>query len=195
MPNKNLVIFIDGQNLYKNAREAFFTHSTPCYYGQVDPSKLSNLLCQRTSAKNPVPKQVRIYSGRPEPAREPKGYKAHMKQCTFWENLGVEVVARPLRYLPRVKPQEKGIDVALAVDFVTMAIDGDYNIGIVASTDSDLRPALEYVYNKLTKIKIEVMAWRSPSFNKRLSVPNCNIWCHYLGMGDHTSVADLTKYS
>jgi uncharacterized LabA/DUF88 family protein len=43
------------------------------------------------------------------------------------------------------KPQEKGIDVALAIDFVSMAVAGDFEVGVLMSTDTDLTPALEEV--------------------------------------------------
>jgi NYN domain len=58
----------------------------------------------------------------------------------------VTVVQRPLRYpkaWPAEKAQEKGVDVALAVDFVVMAVTRVYDVGILVSTDTDLVPALE----------------------------------------------------
>jgi len=195
MLKKNLIIFIDRQNVYKNARDAFFSPSYPSYYGQIDPLKLADLICQRTSATNVNLKQVRIYRGRPDSTKDPQTYKAHMKQCLFWQSCGVEVITRPLRYLPSSKPQEKGIDVALAVDYVTMAVDGEYHIGVVFSTDTDLRPALEFVYKKFAHIKIETVSWRSPCFKKWLSIPTGNIWCHFLDINDYYSVADTTNYS
>jgi len=82
---------------------------------------------------------------------------------------------------------------ALAIDVVRLAIEGDYDIGIVCSTDSDLRPALEYVNNKFVATpRVEVMAWRGGS--KRLSVPGMNIWCHYLDRADFDSLSDPTDY-
>jgi len=48
-----------------------------------------------------------------------------MKQCSAWVKSGVTVIPRtlqiPSRDWPRERAQEKGIDVALSVDFVTMA--------------------------------------------------------------------------
>jgi hypothetical protein len=44
-----------------------------------------------------------------------------------------------------VREEEKGIDVALAIDFVTMAVRGEYDVGVIMSTDTDLKPALEAV--------------------------------------------------
>lgn len=75
---------------------------------------------------------ARVYTGRPDPRLEPRTYAAHLNQCTRWEADGTSVVWRPLRYLPRrtgLPAQEKGIDVALCIDFVAMAIDGLYDVG------------------------------------------------------------------
>jgi len=58
------------------------------------------------------------------------------------------VTARPLRY-PwddlASKPEEKGIDVQIALDFVMMAVRGEYGVGVLMSGDTDLLPALEEV--------------------------------------------------
>ena len=60
----------------------------------------------------------------------------------------MQVITRALRY-PQTWPtdpaEEKGIDVALAIDFVRFAIYGAYDVGVIMSTDSDLQPALEFV--------------------------------------------------
>ncbi len=58
------------------------------------------------------------------------------------------MIARDLRYppdWPRRPAQEKGIDVALAVDFVTMVARGECDVAILFSSDTDLLPALEAV--------------------------------------------------
>jgi uncharacterized LabA/DUF88 family protein len=71
-----------------------------------------------------------------------------MKQRTAWERRGVKVFARPLRYprkWPSEKALEKGVDVALAVDLVFNAARRYYDVAVVASTDTDLVPALEAV--------------------------------------------------
>ena len=55
----------------------------------------------------------------------------------MWEKAGVVVTWRTLRYpqeWPDAKPEEKGIDVALAIDLVRLAIDGEYDVGIDVSS-------------------------------------------------------------
>jgi len=193
-----LVLFIDRQNVYKNAREAFFPPTNQHYYGQVNPMELGTLVLHRANAMNATLHQVRIYCGEPDSNRQPKTYAARMKQCKNWRDSGAIPVTRLLRYpndWPKSKPQEKGVDVALAIDFVTMAVNGDYDIGVIASTDFDLSPALEFVYHKFPQIRIAVTSWRSQTFKRRLFVKSANIWCHYLDRTDYDSIADLTDYN
>lgn len=108
------------------------------------------------------------------------------------------MITRPLRYptaWPADKEREKGIDVLIAVDFVTMALDDRYEIGILASADTDLAPALEYVAkHKSMSKRVEVVAWHSQSARGRLSVSGLNVWCHWLDRTAYDAVADLTDY-
>lgn len=85
---------------------------------------------------------------------------------------------------------------ALAIDFAAMAVDGAYDVGVIASTDTDLRPALEFVRRRYGNTRrVEVVAWNSPRSSSRLSVPGQNIWCHRLDRADYDSVADTTDYN
>jgi hypothetical protein len=113
----------------------------------------------------------------------------------------VTVIARNLRYppdWPRRAAQEKGIDVALAVDFVMMAARGDYDVGILFSTDTDLVPALEAVLalRRESVPACEVAAWGAPATRPRcLAVRGARIRCHLLEVNDYCMVADLTDYT
>lgn len=120
--------------------------------------------------------EVRIYTGRPDPKRDRKSAMPHMKQCAVWERTGATVITRPLRYpsdWPKTKAQEKGVDVALAIDFVTMPIDDLYDVGVIGSTDTDLRPAMEYVHNKFRgRKRVEVLNWDGgKKRTRRLGIP------------------------
>jgi len=197
---EKLVAFIDDKNIYKGARHAFFDDSYPHYYGQINPAELAKLICSRPPAgATRLVHQVRMYSGSPDSSKEPKAYAAHTKQCAAWRKLGVKVITRTLKYpddWPNSKAEQKGIDVALAVDFVALAIDGEYDVGIIASTDTDLKPALEYVYMKCSgKCRVEVAAWRSSKSRKRLSISAGNLWCYWLDLNDYNSISDLVDYN
>ncbi|AII58078.1 hypothetical protein X792_04825 [Dehalococcoides mccartyi CG1] len=199
MDAERLVLFVDAQNFYNSARRAFFPDEESHVPGQFDPIALGKLLCLQTPIPvKPILHQVRIYTGRPDPNKEPFAYAAHMRQCSAWEKSGACVIARPLRYLsdwPSSKAQQKGVDVAIAIDFVSFAIDGGYDIGIIASLDTDLRPALEYVRSKCnSKCRIKVASWKSRTTNIRLDIPGDKVWCHWLNYIDYQSIADNRDY-
>lgn len=114
----------------------------------------------------------------------------------------VEVIARGLRYppdWPATRAQEKGVDVALTVDFLQMAMLGEFDVGVIMSTDTDLKPALEAVLRlrPLGGPICEVAAWARPDGGHcpRLSVPAAKMWCHWLSEADYLSVADRTDYN
>lgn len=196
-----VVVFLDYQNVYYGAREAFHPLYPPPWEGHVDPLKLGELI----GSKSPFDRdliEVRVYRGRPDSQKDPKGYGANLRQCTLWERLPkTRVFTRTLRYpadWPRSRAEEKGIDVALAVDFVAMAMRGEYDIGVIMSTDTDLKPALEAVLAMKGNPfpRCELAAWSAPEgHSRRLSVPGARIWCHWLDDADYRSVADPTDYS
>jgi uncharacterized LabA/DUF88 family protein len=197
---RRVVVFIDAQNLYQGAREAFFGSSGSHTLGQFNPLGLAQLVVSRKPVGDEgEPRElseVRVYTGRPDSTKDPKTYGAHRRQCAAWEKLGVKVVARTLRYprkWPAERAQEKGIDVALAVDFVVMAVEGEYDVGVIASTDTDLRPPLEYVLGK-SNVHAEVASWHG-RVRAHLSVPGRRVWCHRLHYDDYEKVADYTDYN
>ena len=198
-----LVLFLDYPNVYKSAREAFRHDPMPCWAGQVDPLRLGELVASRGLGCREL-KEVRVYRGRPDVNREPRTYWANVHQSDAQVSAGdgkVTVVTRTLRYppdWPKTQAQEKGIDVALAVDFVQMAMAGEYDVGVIMSTDTDLRPALEAVLRLRSQggPACEVAAWaRADRHGPRLSLPSANIWCHWLSEADYLLVADPTDYT
>ena len=196
-----LVLYIDVQNSYRGARRSFFSDVAPSVGGQFDPHMLGKLIESRGGPNGAVSvlNEVRVYTGRPDSRKDPKTYAAHMKQCGKWQTDGVRVIHRGLRYprnWPSERSQEKGIDTALAIDFVTMAVDGEYDLGVIMSTDTDLLPALEFVHNRFFGARhVAVAAWSSPQSNRRLFIPGANIWCHWLNRDDYNAVADPTNYN
>jgi uncharacterized LabA/DUF88 family protein len=202
----DVVLFLDWQNVYNGAREAFFAPSEPRWHGQVDPVALA----QHLAADSPFDRQlrqVRIYRGQPDPALDPKGYAASSRQIAAWERSPLaHVTTRSLRYpngwpgkaRPGERPQEKGIDVTLAIDFVVMAVRGTFDVGILMSTDTDMKPALQAVA-ELTQshgTRADVAAWSAPGrHNRRLSISTRNLYCHWVGKDTYDRIADTANYS
>lgn len=164
--------------------------------GQVDPLALGRLLV----ARRPWPSElseVRVYRGVPDATLDPRTNAAHLRQVDAWSRSPrVRVLSRPLRYprgWPAVRAQEKGVDVALAVDFVRLAVERAFDVGILMSTDTDLVPALEAAV--AIGVHVEVAAWAGPSSNRRLSLAGNHPWCHHLHRDDYLAAHDPTDYA
>jgi hypothetical protein len=194
-----VVVFLDYQNVFMGARRAFAGLVPGPTDGQVDPLRLARWLVADSPYDRTLT-QVRVYRGRPDSSRDPQGYGANLRQCTAWEELGAKVTTRTLRYpngWPTEKAQEKGIDVQVAVDFVMMALRKEYDVGILMSTDTDLKPALEAVVDLggNRSPRCEVAAWEPPEGHaRRLSIDRQNLWCHWLSASAYRAVADPADY-
>ncbi len=201
MPDR-VIVYIDAQNVYRGARECFGSGAgAPHVAGQFDPLAVGNLICSRPPpGTTRALSEVRIYTGRPESGKQPKAYAAHMRQCSAWEPAGAIVIPRTLRYppaWPTERAREKGIDVQIAIDFVAGAVDGIYDVGIIFSTDTDLRPALEFVARRFRgSPRAESAAWRGPGANRAIYATNpVRTWCHYLDAADYGAVHDGTDFN
>jgi uncharacterized LabA/DUF88 family protein len=197
---ERVIVFIDWQNVYKGARDAFHQGQGPRLLGNVEPLRLARRLIALTPGRRRELVGVRVYRGQPDPTRDPKGYAANRRQRDAWRRDGVTVVQRPLRYpkaWPAEKAQEKGVDVALAVDFVMLAVTGAYDVGILCSTDTDLKPALEAVValGRNQQPHCEVAAWASSQAVPRLRISGARLWCHYLEVGDYRGIVDPSDYT
>lgn len=195
------VLFVDYQNVYRGAREAFAHPGAPPPHGQVHPLALGELIAKRSRPGCDLA-GVRIYRGQPNRNREPARHATVERQCRVWRSQPkAAVCTRTLRYpadWPASRPQEKGIDVALGVDFVLMAARSEYDVGIIMSTDTDLVPALEAVIalEGSPFPRCEVAAWSAPNgYSQRLGVRGRRIWCHWLDEEDYRAVADPRDYS
>jgi uncharacterized LabA/DUF88 family protein len=136
------VAFIDGQNLYHAAREAFgYT------YPNYDARRLAQSVCH-TRGWNLV--QVRFYTGVPDRADDPFWNQFWANKLRVMSRQGIRVFSRPLRYrnkrvrLPDgtehtyLSGEEKGIDVRIALDVLRMAHRREYDVALVFSQDQDL---------------------------------------------------------
>jgi uncharacterized LabA/DUF88 family protein len=199
-----VVVFLDWQNVYKGAREAFCAPGAPHWEGQVDPLALA----QHLADDSPFDRKlyaVRIYRGQPDGKLDPRGYAASRRQHAGWQASPlVTLVTRPLRY-PQgwpdcaQRPQEKGIDVALALDFALMAVGGNYDVGILMSTDTDMKPALEAVAGMMhsSGLRAEVASWSAGpgQRSRRLAITSRNLYCHWVGRDVYSQIADTADYS
>lgn len=148
---KRTFVFIDGQNLFYAAKQAF-GYSYPNY----DPLLLAKWVCGQNGWQLD---ETYFYTGLPQ-----------VKDSTFWNYFwtaklavmgtrGVKTFSRHLKYrnqtvqLPGggattvLVGQEKGIDVRLALDIVRLARENKYEVAVVFSQDQDLSEVAAEVRN------------------------------------------------
>ena len=196
----SVLVLIDWQNTYKCAREAFGLEDS-YVDGQVDPMKLGAGLAgaaDPTGQKREL-QEIRVYRGKPDNARDPKGYGAWRRQSATWENRGrdeFKLCARDLKYDEYGGSREKGIDVWLAIDLVRTACHKTADRVVVMSTDTDLVPALQLAIEEKGPEFVEVAGWvGAPSAASLLRVQGHRIAHRELHRTAYDKLADPTDYS
>ena len=141
-PTKRTVAFIDGQNLFHAAKEAF-GYTFPNY----DVTQLAHAACR---VKSWSLHNVCFYTGVPDKADKPFWNEFWQNRLRTMSRSGVRVFSRSLRYRnKKVKlpggevytflvGEEKGVDIRIALDIVRMARRGDFDVALVFSQDQDL---------------------------------------------------------
>lgn len=150
--------FVDGQNLYQHAKDAF-GHHHPNY----DLVKLHNWVCE---TKGWRPNAIRFYTGVPD-------HRESEMWAGYWSNRvlsmkrnNIVVTTRPIRYRRKtveiageretvITPQEKGVDVRLALDIVSLARKRQYDVAVIYSQDQDLQE----VVAEIKEISAEQNRW------------------------------------
>ena len=148
-PVKRTVVFVDGQNLFHAAREAFgYT------YPNYDIRALAERICGGPGWQLT---QTRFDTGIPDPQDDPRWHHFWSAKLAVMGRQGVHVYSRSLRYrnrtvrLPDGKThtflagEEKGIDVRVALDVIRMAHRAEYDVGVILSQDQDLSEVAEEI--------------------------------------------------
>ncbi len=129
---------------------------------------------------------------------QPEATSANDVLAVAWERDGVHVVRRDLKYVTEDdgswRAQEKGIDVALAIGVVEAAINGDFDVVVIFSNDTDQLPTLELVFHKLPP-QVEIACWATAKplwfpEGLRATPPRRLPFCHFLNEGDFLACRD-----
>ena len=158
------------------------------------------MLAQKQSASDQLV-HVGVYRGEPNPRKDPRTHAAHMRQRQAWiDECGPDVLrvrSRPLRY-PPARPladaEEKGIDVQLAIDAMVMGINREYDLAILATTDTDLLPVVEGLIalreRSVGKPDVVVIGWAGLSQKLEANVPI--LW---IGRHDYEVVRNVDDFN
>lgn len=154
MPNepsiKRVMAFVDGQNLFHSARKSFgYT------YPNYDPLALAKSICSRQKLWELY--GVRFYTGIPTRVHNEQWNEFWAQKLSVMGKLGIWTYSRSLRYrmkkiqlsdkstIDHLEAEEKGIDVRIAIDIISMARKDAYDIALVFSQDQDFMEAAKEI--------------------------------------------------
>ena len=190
---------IDYQNFHLTAHHHFLLNLSK-QKTLLHPLDLCQITLKRRSEffRNEKSKlsitQVRVFRGLPSNKQDPKNYARNLSQKSEWtKDSRVEVEYLELKYRDKqgLPPQEKGIDVLTALNFVQMAQSGDFDLVILMSHDTDLAPAL-MMASRVQGVRVESAGWKG--LNK-LRVKDKNLFHTFLTHEDFLDSIDLKDYS
>lgn len=220
-PALRTAVVMDYQNVHLVGHETF-----PCsrhldrHECLVDPLLFAQqLLTARNSNQRPgYPaaqlRDIWVYRGLPSSEHDPDDNARSLAQQTHWErDLRVHVSLRPLRYRVErdatgrpmldihgrktiIEKREKGVDVLCALAVVREAARADIDLVILASSDSDLEPAIDEARD-LGTAKVEVFRWNSPDsfvYQLRAGDKTKPVWCTRLDEAAFQACWDKTPY-
>ena len=133
-PSERVAIFIDGANMF---------HASNYLKVKINYKKLIEIL-----RRDRWLLRAYFYTGIPADRNLPSEiYQQFKKQQNFLNelsNLGIKVKTMPLKRTPEGFI-EKGIDILLATDMVSLAFRNAYDTAILVSGDSDYVPVVEEI--------------------------------------------------
>jgi uncharacterized LabA/DUF88 family protein len=146
---KRAITFVDGQNLFHAAREAF-----GYVYPNYDILALARLICQGAGWGLV---RAQFYTGIPDASDNPFWNHFWMSKLLVMSRQGIHVYSRGLRYRNRrvrlpdgtehtyLAGEEKGIDIRIALDVIRMAHRREYDVALIMSQDQDLSEVAEEI--------------------------------------------------
>lgn len=165
-------LFIDYQNMYRSARDAFGWRNEPSHFGNFRPEALASQLQGRNHTLEID--SIRIYTGVHTPQRNSHQNAVMNRRMSAWVADApdrVEVFPRPLAYRGR-EAREKGVDVELAIDIVALALEEKFDALVLASADTDLVPALDLVATRFPEKRIVTLGYTpEPGFDNDAPAP------------------------
>ncbi len=222
MAELRTTIVIDYKNVHLVGHGLFESNaSLPQHETLIDPLLFAQqLLRVRNERQKPdmppaVLRKVLVFRGLPSPEHDPDGYDRNQAQKAHWErDKRVVVTYRPLKYeyeraadgrpasdiygrkIVKGK-REKGVDVLCALAAVRESQDAATDLVIVASSDTDLAPALDEI-RRLAEAKVETFCWydehRRMGFQLHPTDRARPVWNTRLNEAAFVASRDLTDY-
>lgn len=220
-------VIVDYQNIHLTGWEVFGEADGKAIHEcLIDPARYAQrvVTIRNRNNRHTAPAELRktmVFRGLPSPDHDADGYRRSQDQKRNWINDGVEVILRPLKYYyerdasgrpikdlngrktPVGPPEEKGIDILIALHALLLAQSQECDLVIIASHDSDMAPIVEVVH-RLHKeqpdavARIETTSWylRNPEgweFKSKINGGK-GIWNTRLERADHQASLDTRAY-
>lgn len=198
---KKVIVFVDGQCLYRAVKEAFgYT------YPNYDIKKLAETICMHQGWKLD---NIYFYTGIPDIQDDPFWHNFWSKKLSRMGRQGIHIFSRGLRYhnehikciicgkyFTKLVGHEKGIDVRLALDVIRLADEQVYDAALIFSQDQDLSEIAEEI-RKIAKkqdrwIKIASVFPVSPTSSNKRGI-NKTDWIR-INRETYISCIDSTDY-
>jgi uncharacterized LabA/DUF88 family protein len=199
LENARVGFVIDYQNMHLTAHNLFTPNLSkqksllhPLLLSQSVLLRRAHFLHQNLVQLNIT--QVRVFRGLPSNKQEPQRYAQNLSQKSEWskdKRVSVEYLELKYRTKQGLPPQEKGIDVLTALNFVEMAQSGDFDLVILMTHDTDLQPALKMA-NLVSGVQIESAGW---SGLNKLRINQKNLFHTFLTDVDFENSLDQKDYS
>lgn len=200
------LVLIDYQNIHLTAHDLWAPKGTPKHESLIHPLHYANqvigtrnhMLMPRLAQGEAELAQlaaVAVYRGLPSNKHASTAYRRSQAQRSEWtRDSRVEVTYRPLRYYwegGTPYPQEKGVDVLVALHLVRAAREGGFGLVILATHDTDLEPAIDEACLASPACRIETTGWHTA---KRLR-PATTVWHTFLDSGAFVRSRDRKDYT
>lgn len=177
---KRAITFIDGQNLYRCAKD-IFGYNHPNY----DVIKLSAKICESNGWNL---HEVRFYTGVPSVEDDPFWHGFWSAKLAVLGKRGAKVYSRPLRYHEKtfnipgygdytyMVGREKGIDIRMALDTIRLFREDKADVIILFSQDQDftevVKELIENARERNTWIKVACAFPDSPYISNCRGINN-----------------------
>ena len=134
------IVFIDGQNLYHLAKNAWESdpprRNSPYAWPSYDVEKLATALVAKSQDR--ILAQIRFYTGVPSRKTKRFWHDFWSNKLRYLRSRGISVYRGSIG----IGGQEKGVDVSLAIDLVQATYEQKYECAIIVSQDKDFGPAV-----------------------------------------------------
>lgn len=195
----NLAVIMDYQNIHLTAHGLYAPYGAPVHDVLIHPLRFAERLLARRAAAQQDERQRRaelsdvfVFRGSPGNRQQPSLYRVTQAHRAEWtRDRRVHVTYRPLKYSTHRPPEEKGVDVLIAINLVRLAQAGEHDVLVLAAHDTDLEPALEMAAIS-GRSKIETAGWDG---SRRLRVPGRTLWHTTLDQSDMQRSLDPKDYA